>query len=96
MHYQAFWRLGELCDVIVVVVHDDEKKPAKDCNLIIGNARARTKATEMVNLIKTPAFWDVFSVYVVTRLFVMTGYLMIGVRVVLPGTYCLLPEDCDA
>ena len=78
MHYQAFWRLGELHDVIIVVVRDNEKKPANDRNLITGNARAKAKATEMVNLIKTPAFWDALSVYVVTRLLVMTGYLMIG------------------
>ena len=37
MHYQAFWRLGELHDVIVVVVRDDERKPVKDRNLVTGN-----------------------------------------------------------
>lgn len=37
MHYQAFRRLGELHDVIVMVVQDDEKKPVKDRYLVTGN-----------------------------------------------------------
>ena len=66
MHYQAFWRLAELHNIIVMVVHDNKKKPVKDRNLATGNARAKAKATEMVDLIKSPAFWDALTVYVIT------------------------------
>ena len=66
MYYQAFQRLGELHDVIVMVVHDDEKKPVKDRNLVTGNSRVKAKATEMVDLIKSPPFWDALTTYIIT------------------------------
>ena len=78
MHYQAFRRLGELRDVINVVIRDDERKPVKDRNLITGNTRAKAKAAEMVNLIKTSAFWDALAVYVVTGMLVAISHLIIG------------------
>ena len=76
MHYQAFRRLGELHDVIVVVVRDDERKPVKDCNLVTGNTRAKAKATEMINLIKSPVFWDALAVYVTIKIFIIIDHLI--------------------
>lgn len=67
MHYQAFRRLRELHTVIIMVVEDDEKRPVKERNVITGDTRAKSKATEMVKLIKNPELWNALSVYVVVK-----------------------------
>lgn len=77
MHYQAFRRLGELHTVIVMVVEDDEKRPAKERNIVTGDTRVKAKAAEMIKLIKNPMFWHALSVYVAARTFI-TCYLIDG------------------
>jgi hypothetical protein len=66
MHYQAYRRLRELRTIFVIVIETDENRPIKERQVITGDARAKAKATEMVNLIKNPKFWDALSVYVTT------------------------------
>ena len=78
MHYQAFWRLWELNTVIIMVFEDDEKKPVKESNMITRDAKAKAKVTEMVKLIKNPAFWITLSVYVTAEIFTMICCLIIG------------------
>ena len=69
MHYQAFRRLRELRTVITMVVEADEMRPPKERNVIIGDMRAKAKATEMVKLIRKPEFWDALSVYVTIQFY---------------------------
>lgn len=64
MHYQAYRRLRDLHDVIVVVVKDDGAKPSNERFIMTGDTRARAKAATMVDLVKNSEFWDALSVYV--------------------------------
>ena len=68
MHYQAFRRLRELHPVIVTVVNDDEERPVRERNVIVGDARSKAKATEMVKLIRNTKFWEALCVYVITEI----------------------------
>ena len=78
MHYQAYQRLRELRIWLSAVVEADGKREAKDHCVIAGDARSRTKATAMVELINNSKFWDALSVYVATETLVAINYLIIG------------------
>lgn len=78
MHYQAYQRLRELRIWLSAVVEADGKREAKDRCVIAGDARSRTKATAMVELINNSKFWDALSVYVATETLVAINYLIIG------------------
>lgn len=64
MHYQAYRRLRELRTVIATVVLDNGHLPVGERRVITGDARARAKANEMVNLVNNGRFWDSLTVYV--------------------------------
>jgi len=57
MHYQAYWRLWELCNVIITVIEDDEKVATKASQVVMGDAKVKEKARKMVKLIKNTRFW---------------------------------------
>ena len=65
MHYQSYHRLGELHDIIVMVVNDDVKRPVQEHHMIRGDVKARAKAEVMVKLIENTGFWNALAVYVV-------------------------------
>ena len=67
MHYQAYRRLGDLQDVVVMVVKDDQNKPSNERFIMTGDARARAKAKTMVELVGNSEFWNALSVYVTIR-----------------------------
>ena len=52
-----------------MVVEADKMRPPKEHNVIIGDMRAKAKATEMVKLIRKPEFWDALSVYVAIQFY---------------------------
>jgi hypothetical protein len=70
MHYQSYWRLGELRTVVIMVVDIDEERPVQERRVITGDTRAKAKASEMVRLIRNPTFWNALAVYVIVRKFV--------------------------
>lgn len=71
MHYQAYQRLRELRNIIITVVENDEKRPAKDSQVITGDTRAKAKARTMVELIKNMKFWEALSTYVTAGTFTL-------------------------
>ena len=71
MHYQAYQRLRELQNIIITVVENDEKRPAKDSQVITGDTRAKAKARTMVELIKNMKFWEALSTYVTAGTFTL-------------------------
>ena len=62
MHYQAYRRLRELHSVIIMAVDADEKCLEPQRCVIAGDTRAKTKAREMVSLIRNRGFWDAITV----------------------------------
>lgn len=69
MHYQSYRRLRELRTTITMVVDMDEAQPETLRRVIAGDARSKTKAREMIRLIKDLHFWHALALYVNFRNF---------------------------
>ena len=76
MHYQSYRRLRELQSSIALVIEVDEKRPERQRLVITGDSRVKSKAREMVMLIKDQHFWHALAVYVAIEKFVVIGCSM--------------------
>lgn len=65
-HYLAYCRLADLHLALQTVVTNDERLPAPQQCVIIGDARAKEKARRMVKTILDGRFWTAISRYAFT------------------------------
>lgn len=56
-HFRAYERLIEIQNSLRAIVYQDEARSEDAKKIITGDAKAKSKAIDMCNLIKTPAFW---------------------------------------
>jgi hypothetical protein len=72
-HYQAYSRLLDLRSVLVMVVDVDLCRSEKDRCVVVGDAKTRKKAMDMVLLIQKNEFWKALLRY--------GGFLLFHIRV---------------
>ena len=56
-HFRAYERLIEIQTHLRAIAYQDETRLNDEKKIITGDTRAKARATEMCNLIKTPVFW---------------------------------------
>lgn len=56
-HFVAFRRLLALKKDLLAVIYNDNTKAPNDKLIVIGDAKAKAKATKMINIIKNDTFW---------------------------------------
>ena len=63
-HYMAYRRLLQLYPTLKSILFADASRPAALKVLVSGDAKARQKAEQMVEIIENPAFWHGIASYV--------------------------------
>ena len=67
MHYQSYWRLRELCVILVIIVEANKDRLYLDHCVVTGDTKARAKATQMVQLIWNLPFWGTLTIYMMAK-----------------------------
>lgn len=63
-HYMAYRRLLQLYPTLRSILFADASRPDNLKVLISGDAKARQKAEQMVEIIENPSFWHAIALYV--------------------------------
>jgi len=66
-HLRAYGRLNLVRRNLVSIAYQDEVRSTQNKLIVTGDARAKAKSQEMLNLIKNEVFWHSYTVRIMVQ-----------------------------